>query len=152
MAYTVDFSDSTKTAITVNDGTVTTKTDLGLIGKNYFGYGEAIAENFLHLLENFANGTAPSSPIEGQLWLNNSTGVISYYHNSAWVGLSSANQVKSVEITDTTAATQTVTLFADEGNTVAVVSSVDFTIATTDPMPKYLQITLVLMMLKQVLH
>ena len=133
MAYTVDFSDSTKTAITVNDGTVNTTTDLGLIGKNYFGYGEAIAENFLHLLENFANGTAPSSPIEGQLWLNNSTGVIAYYHNSAWVGLSSANQVKTVEITDTTATTQTVTLFADEGNAVAVVSNVNFTIASTDP-------------------
>ena len=27
MAYTVDFSDSTKTAITVNDGTVNTTTD-----------------------------------------------------------------------------------------------------------------------------
>lgn len=133
MAYTVDYSDSTKTAITVNDGTVNTTTDIGLVGKNYFGYGETIAENFLHLLENFANGTAPSNPTEGQLWLNNSSGVLSYYHNSAWVGLSSASQVSSVEITDTSATTQTVTLFSDEGNAVAVVSNVDFTIASTDP-------------------
>jgi len=133
MAYTVDYSDSTKTAITVNDGTVNTTTDIGLVGKNYFGYGETIAENFLHLLENFANGTAPSNPTEGQLWLNNSSGVLSYYHNSAWVGLSSASQVSSVEITDTSATTQTVTLFSDQGNAVAVVSNVDFTIASSDP-------------------
>jgi len=133
MAYTVDYSDSTKTAITVNDGTVNTTTDIGLVGKNYFGYGETIAENFLHLLKNFANGTAPSNPTEGQLWLNNSSGVLSYYHNSAWVGLSSASQVSSVEITDTSATTQTVTLFSDQGNAVAVVSNVDFTIASSDP-------------------
>jgi len=133
MAYTVDYSDSTKTAITVNDGTVNTTTDIGLVGKNYFGYGETIAENFSHLLENFANGTAPSNPTEGQLWLNNSSGVLSYYHNSAWVGLSSASQVSSVEITDTSATTQTVTLFSDQGNAVAVVSNVDFTIASSDP-------------------
>ena len=133
MAYTVDYSDSTKTAITVNDGTVNTTTDIGLVGKNYFGYGETIAENFLHLLENFANGTAPSNPTEGQLWLNNNSGVLSYYHNSAWVGLSSASQVSSVQITDTSATTQTVTLFSDQGNAVAVVSNVDFTIASTDP-------------------
>jgi len=133
MAYTVDYSDSTKTAITVNDGTVNTTTDIGLVGKNYFGYGETIAENFLHLLENFANGTAPSNPTEGQLWLNNSSGVLSYYHISAWVGLSSASQVSSVEITDTSATTQTVTLFSDQGNAVAVVSNVDFTIASSDP-------------------
>ena len=49
------------------------------------------------------------------------------------MGRTKSSTLKSVEITDTTATTQTVTLFADEGNTVAVVSSVDFTIATTDP-------------------
>ena len=51
MAYTVDYSNNTKTAITVNDGTIDTSTDLSLVGKNYYGYGEAIAENFLHLLD-----------------------------------------------------------------------------------------------------
>ena len=62
MAYTVDYSDGTKTAITVNDGTIDTTTSLSLVGKNYYGYGEVIAENFLHLLEHFASATAPTNP------------------------------------------------------------------------------------------
>jgi hypothetical protein len=38
------------------------------VGKNYAGYGEVQNENFLHLLENFANTTAPPKVITGQIW------------------------------------------------------------------------------------
>ena len=70
MPYTVNKTDNTASPnkYTVQDGVINTQTDIGLIGKGYAGYGEKIAENFLHLLENFSNGTAPSSPIKGQLW------------------------------------------------------------------------------------
>ena len=53
MAYTV--SKTSSGSYTVQDGVVNTQTDLSLIGKGYAGYGESIAENFLHLLENFSN-------------------------------------------------------------------------------------------------
>jgi hypothetical protein len=55
MAYTVNKSNSSSSpnSYTVQDGVVNTQTDLSLIGKGYAGYGETIAENFLHLLENF---------------------------------------------------------------------------------------------------
>ena len=79
MAYTVDYTDGTKTAILVNDGTVDTTTDLKLIGKNYSRYGEVVAEDFLHLLENFAAGTAPSRPSEGQLWYDNTNNCMKYF-------------------------------------------------------------------------
>lgn len=52
----------------VQDGTVDTTTDLVFVGKNYTGYGNPVNENFLKLLENFANGTAPKKPLTGQLW------------------------------------------------------------------------------------
>ena len=35
MPYTIDYSDSGKSPIVVNDGTVDTSTSLSLIGKNY---------------------------------------------------------------------------------------------------------------------
>ena len=35
MPYTIDYSQSSKTAIVVNDGTIDTSTSIGLIGKNY---------------------------------------------------------------------------------------------------------------------
>jgi hypothetical protein len=54
---------------TVNDGTIdTTTTSIKLLGKGITNYGETIAENFVHMLENFARTTAPSNPIVGQMW------------------------------------------------------------------------------------
>lgn len=76
MAYTLRFSDSTKTdTITVPampPGINTVDTTLSLVGRGYPNYGEKIAENFLHLLENFASSTPPENPIEGQLWYDTS--------------------------------------------------------------------------------
>ena len=56
----------------VQDGTIDTTTDLVFVGKNYTGYGSPVNENFLKLLENFANGTAPRKPLLGQTWYDTS--------------------------------------------------------------------------------
>jgi hypothetical protein len=70
--YIVNKYDGTE--IDVFDGTINKVTNLVLLGKNYTGYGEYIAENFVRLLENFARNEEPGSlpqegsPITGQLW------------------------------------------------------------------------------------
>jgi len=43
-------------------------TTLSLVGKDLINYGEAIAQNSVKLLENFASSTAPVTPTEGQMW------------------------------------------------------------------------------------
>ena len=43
-------------------------TTLTLVGRNYTGFGEAFNENFVKLLESFANTSAPGTPVTGQLW------------------------------------------------------------------------------------
>jgi hypothetical protein len=59
--------------VSVDDQTLnTTATDLRFVGRNYSGYGEIENENFLHLLENFANTSAPPKAINGQLWFDTS--------------------------------------------------------------------------------
>ncbi len=75
MPYTVNFTDSAnKDPITVFDNTSDTiSTSLKLPGRNVTGYGQIIAENFLHLLENFAGDIKPRNAIEGQLWYDKST-------------------------------------------------------------------------------
>ena len=74
MPYTIDSYDG-NTTFTVSDGTVdSTNTSLKLLGQNYRGYGEIVAEDFVHLLENFSKTTAPSNPIHGQIWYDKSTG------------------------------------------------------------------------------
>lgn len=70
MAYEVNRSNG-EVLVNLIDGEVdNTTTTLNLLGKNYLGYGELVAENFVHMLENFAGSTEPTSPIDGQLWFN----------------------------------------------------------------------------------
>jgi len=86
MPYTVNKSNSSASpnAYTVQDGVVNTQTDLSLLGKGYAGYGESIAENFLHLLENFSNTTAPTKPVSGQLWWDSTNSKLKVYTGTAW--------------------------------------------------------------------
>jgi len=86
MAYTVNKTNSSSSPnqYTVQDGVVNTQTDLSFIGKGYAGYGEVIAENFLHLLENFSNTSAPTKPIEGQLWWDSTNSKLQVYNGTAF--------------------------------------------------------------------
>jgi len=69
MPYILIKSNGT-TLVTVQDATVDNTTSLTFVGRNYSGYGQAIEENFVHLLENFSNTTAPTNPVQGQLWFD----------------------------------------------------------------------------------
>ena len=97
MPYTIDYSNSGKTAIVVNDGTIDTSTSIGLIGKNYTRFGETLNENMLHLLENFANGTAPTNPTEGQLWYDSANSQLKIYDNGVWSTLISGSGTTKIE-------------------------------------------------------
>ena len=91
MAYTVQYTDlSQKGTIVVEDNTINQQTSLDLPGRNTTAYGTAIAENFLHLLENFAFNTAPTNPVEGQLWYDTTPGVdqLKLYDGTNWVSAS----------------------------------------------------------------
>jgi hypothetical protein len=56
---------------TVQDASVDLTTNLTFVGRNYSGYGEIVNENLVKLLENFSSNTAPSKPLQGQLWFDN---------------------------------------------------------------------------------
>ncbi len=94
MAYTVNKTDSTILA-TVADGTIDTTTDLTLIGKNYAGYGEFFNENLVKLLENFANTSAPASPVAGQMWWDKTNNLLKVYTGSAFKTVSSSTASSS---------------------------------------------------------
>jgi len=75
MTYTINTFDG-NFLTNVAPGTVDTNTSLSLLGKNYSGYGQIIASNFVYLLENFAKTSPPSSPLKGQLWYDKSEDVL----------------------------------------------------------------------------
>ena len=97
MAYTIRYSDFVnKGSIVIEDNTINQETSLNIPGRNTTAYGSSIAENFLHLLENFANSVQPANPVEGQLWYDNTPGVdqLKLWDGTTWVasgGLKKAN-------------------------------------------------------------
>ena len=57
MPYQINKTNGTL-LVNLADGQIdTTSTDITLIGKNYSGFGEAINENFVTMLENFASSS-----------------------------------------------------------------------------------------------
>lgn len=102
MAYTINFTDQANNgSITIEDGTINNETDLNLPGRNATGYGSVIAENFLHLLENFANGTEPARPVEGQLWYDSNENVLKVYNGTNWVASGGLKRATSAPDTAT---------------------------------------------------
>ena len=94
MAYTINKTSGTILA-TVADGTIDTTTDITLVGKNYAGYGEFLNENQIKLLENFANSSAPSSPIAGQIWWDTTNSLLKVYTGSAFKTISASTASSS---------------------------------------------------------
>lgn len=82
--YTINFTDPTSTPVNVPAGSVNGPgasahdTTLRLHGAGYLGWGEAVNENFVRLLENFMGATAPVDPVAGQLWVESKL----YYRNT----------------------------------------------------------------------
>jgi len=95
MSYTINLSNGTEIiAGGLSDGAVdTSATSLTLIGKNYAGYGEFINENFVHLLENFAQPATsggisgiggPANPLPGQLWWDTKNNILRVFSGVSW--------------------------------------------------------------------
>jgi len=88
MAYTINFTDFVnKGSITVEDNDINTQTSLNLVGRNTTSYGVEFNQNFLKLLENFSNTTAPANPVEGQLWWDSTSGseILRVYDGTQWI-------------------------------------------------------------------
>jgi hypothetical protein len=89
MSYTINLTDGALFA-TIADGTINTSSSMTLVGKNYAGYGQFLDTNFIHLLENASNTTAPGAPLTGQLWWDSGNSLMKVYTGTTWKTISSA--------------------------------------------------------------
>lgn len=104
MTYTVQFTDKSKTPISIDDNTINSSLGFVLFGRNKVSYGQDIQEDLLHLLESFSapedstSHNTPdlskvidnvlSSPIEGHLWYNSTNETLNWYDGTVWQPLS----------------------------------------------------------------
>jgi hypothetical protein len=99
MAYQINKTDGTVIS-TVADGQIDTlSTDITLIGKNYSGFGEALNENFIKILENFASTSRPTSPIRGQIWFDAAELKLKVYSGTEFLPVSSATIANTQPLT-----------------------------------------------------
>jgi len=89
MAYVINKFNGTELVV-LEDGTIDTSTSVSLVGRNYVGYGEVQNENFVFLLENFANDAPPSRPLTGQIWFNTDDNSANVYDGAAWTPIGTA--------------------------------------------------------------
>ena len=94
MSYTINLTDGALFA-TIADGTINTSSSMTLVGKNYAGYGQFLDTNFIHLLENASNTTAPGAPLTGQLWWDSGNSLMKVYTGVTWKTISSATSSSS---------------------------------------------------------
>lgn len=88
MSYTLTHNNG-QNPIVVMDGKVDNTTSLTFVGRNIKNYGGLIDQNFLSLLENFANATAPARPVAGQLWYNTTTNQLNVYNGQQFKNVTS---------------------------------------------------------------
>lgn len=138
MAYSINKKNGT---ITIDEGQLNEETSLQLVGKDYFGYGSAIAQSFVNLLQNFASDTEPTNKIEGQIWYDTSKNYLRIWNADATddaVGTWSSIDISSsgpTIVKDTTNVDHEVNIITDNGIPVAAFSSgVEFTVNASDAM------------------
>ncbi len=91
MSYNILKSDGTL-LVNLEDGQVdASTTSLSLVGKNIVNYGVHQNNNFVKLLENFANSTPPSAPLLGQIWFDRTSGELKlkFFDGASWKTLPS---------------------------------------------------------------
>lgn len=87
MAYIITKTNG-DTLLTVPDTERNDDYSVSLVGKNYAGYGVFLNDNFVGLMENFANTISPARPVEGQLWYNTTTRDLNLWTGASWKRLS----------------------------------------------------------------
>jgi hypothetical protein len=82
MSYTLKLTNGKILLTLADQQSDKVSTSVTLIGKNVNAYGTDLNDNFIKLLENFANSTGPTSPLIGQLWFNTLEQRVYVYNSS----------------------------------------------------------------------
>jgi len=124
MAYVVKNTRGETIAVVDSGTTNSTATDVTLIGQNVVEYGLPQNENFVYILENFANTTPPLSPVQGQLWFDVTNNVIKYRNlANSWIATASEPYVQAQKISPAFTGTPTAPTAANGTSTTQIATT-----------------------------
>jgi hypothetical protein len=107
MSYTI-YTTNGNLYATIQDGTINNTSGINLIGRNYTSYGDAQNENFIKLLENFADAIPPTLsslalvPLTGTLWYDTGNKLVKVYDGLNWYPVSQRIVANSAPTADNT--------------------------------------------------
>jgi hypothetical protein len=111
MSYNITNADGSVLLVLADGQTDTVSASITFVGKNVSKFGEIQNNNFLHILENFANVVEPPNKLTGQLWFDKANNLLKVNNNSHWQTLA----VLSYS-TSTSGASSTSNLWYDTDN------------------------------------
>jgi hypothetical protein len=85
--YTITLSNGTTLSTLEPQVVDTSHASVSLIGQGSANYGQYLNNDLVHMVENFANLTAPAHPLIGQLWYDTGFGIFRVYNGTSWVAL-----------------------------------------------------------------
>lgn len=95
MVYNIKTSNGLP-LVSIPDSTQDTQaTSLTLPGRNAVNYGLSVNQNFVNLLQNFANTTSPANPLQGQIWFDSINNDLKVYDGTKWTAISSGFDTSS---------------------------------------------------------
>jgi hypothetical protein len=90
MVYNIKKSNG-EPLVSIPDGTMdTSSTSLVLPGRNSVNFGISIDQNFVNILQNFANASPPPKPQVGQLWYNTVRMELNVYDGAKWISITTS--------------------------------------------------------------
>ena len=124
MAYVVKNTRGQTIAVVDSGTTNSVATDVTLIGQNVVEYGLPQNENFVYILENFANTTPPLFPVQGQLWFDVTNNVIKYRNlANSWIATASEPYVQAQKISPAFTGTPTAPTAANGTSTTQIATT-----------------------------
>lgn len=85
MVYNVTKYDGSP-LVSVPDGSLdTTSSSITLIGKNSVNFGLPLNENFISMMQHFANTSPPPKPLQGQIWFDTVSSSLKIWDGYRWL-------------------------------------------------------------------
>lgn len=110
--------------VSVQDSTIdTSSTSISLIGRNSVNFGLPLNENFIALLQHFANSSPPPMPLQGQVWFDTVTSSLKVYDGLKWLVLSPPFNGNAGTATVSISPTTDIMLMLSAGQIVSAISN-----------------------------